>query len=137
MDQSTKKKLKLVLIFILLVAFIYPFIRETDFERFLNHPIEKTDLDWKKQSVDCMKNKLPETEVFGLKVIGNIDPSAVMMTEFQLQYLFAPIILDKYDPWEYDFTIVYLLDSDVLLSDEINERQVKAECNEKILLVEK
>ncbi len=93
-----------------MIVLIYPFIRETDFERFLNHPIEKTDLDWKKQSVDCMKKNLPETEVFGLKVIGTIDPNAVMMTEFQLQYLFAPIILDKYDPWKYDFTIVYLLD---------------------------
>ena len=136
MEQSTKK-IKLILIFLLLVVLVYPFIRDTNFSKFLSHPIERTDLDWKKNAVDCMKANLPEADVFGLKVIGNVDLAAITRAEFQLQYNFAPIILDIYDPWKHDFTIIYLFDSGILLTNEINGRQVKAVCDEKLMLVEK
>ena len=136
MDKSTKKKMRLVLIILVLATFIYPFIRETDFERFLNHPIEKTDLDWKKNTVDCMKANLPETDVFGLKVIGIDDSAAITRAEFQLQFNFAPVILDIYDPWNHDFTIVYLFDYGDLLTNELSGRHVMAVCDEKLILVE-
>ena len=120
MKQSNIKVIKLTLIIILVLLFIFPFLQEIKFENFLNHSIEKTDLDWQSNSVSCIKTSLSEIDVIGFS------GEPILMTKYQLQNLFVPIVLDSIEPWKYEFTLIYNPDHEMLLHEFFNERQIVA-----------
>ena len=108
------------MIIILVLLFIFPFLQEIKFENFLNHSIEKTDLDWQSNSVSCIKTSLSEIDVIGFS------GEPILMTKYQLQNLFVPIVLDSIEPWKYEFTLIYNPDHEMLLHEFFNERQIVA-----------
>jgi hypothetical protein len=134
MKKFSYEIIKFILIIILFSIFIFPILQEIEFVGFLNHPIEKTDLDWQINSVNCIKSSLSEVNVVGLLASNNSGES-ILMTEYQLQNLFVPIVLDFYEPWNHEFTVIYYQDPEKIMAEDFSERKIIAKCDDHLILV--
>ena len=135
MKKSTYKIIKLSLIIILLIILFFPYINEISVKNFLNHPTEKSDLDWLANSVNCIKSSLPETQIVGF-FASSISGEPLLMKEYQLQNLFVPIVLDFNDPGKYENLVIYTSDPEFIWTDEFKGRQLKVKCDNLLVLVQ-
>ena len=137
-DELIKKplffKIRLILLALLVLIFIFPLLKQIDFSNFLIHPIEKTDLDWYSNNVDCIKKYLPDFGTYGFAFAGPTEDST-LMTAYQLQNLFVPIVLDFNKPQDYEYTIWYLPDLEYLNSFEFNSKDIIVNCDDRLFLI--
>ncbi len=135
MKKSSYKLIKLSLIIILLIILVYPYIIEISVKNFLNHPTEKSDLDWLANSVNCIKSSLQEPPTVGFFAYS-ISGDSLLMKEYQLQNLFVPIVLDFNDPGKYENLVIYTSDPEFIWTDEFKGRQLKVKCDNLLVLVQ-
>lgn len=137
---SAKKLIKAyyqgILVGIIFIVLIFTFIVEVDFNSFLRHPIELTDLDWQIKSVECIRPYLPFHQVVGAAIFASLEEDEPVPQMYQLQYLFAPNVLDITNPWAHVYTVVKSDDRDLLNDEILSGRRLVANCDSLFLFEE-
>ncbi len=122
--------LKKLLLLGLIIISVFPLFITTDYQNFMNHPFQKTDIYWKQPQVDCIKSFIIENQNIEFAWINdNGFQKFDLYTSYLYQYLFSPIILlDLQNGLPNQFIVYFTGDDKSMLIDNF-ENYTLYECD--------